>query len=74
MCAQDISSSMSPSERQQLLVSHEYHSSLTTLVQLLSPFAPHIASQLWEGEYRDKRCMVLRGEEIMEEDTVHARR
>ena len=54
---------MSLSERQQFLVSHEYHSSFTTLVQLLSPFAPHIASQLWEGEYMQgyKRCMLMRG-------------
>ena len=41
---------VAPRERQQLLVSREYHTSLTTVLQLMSPLAPHITSQLWEGE------------------------
>ena len=41
---------VAPWERQQVLVSSEYHTSLTTVLQLMSPLAPHITSQLWEGE------------------------
>ena len=41
---------VAPHERQQVLVSSEYHTSLTTVLQLMSPLAPHITSQLWEGE------------------------
>ena len=28
----------------------EFHASLSTLVRLLAPMAPHLASELWEGE------------------------
>ena len=34
------------------MVSSEYHTSLTTLIQLMSPLTPYITSQLWEGQLR----------------------
>ena len=33
-----------------LVPSLEYHLALRTLLLLLSPMAPHITSELWEGE------------------------
>ena len=49
-------SHLSPVEKQQVAVSREYHSSLAIGLQLISPIAPHIASQLWEGKLREDAC------------------
>ena len=49
-------SQLSPVEKQQVAVSREYHSSLAIGLQLISPIAPHIASQLWEGKLREDIC------------------
>ena len=42
-----------------MAVSHEYHSSLAIGLQLISPIAPHIASQLWEGKLSLSICYTM---------------
>jgi len=39
-------------DSQSVLGSEEFHQSLLTLCTLLAPMAPHIASELWQGELR----------------------
>ena len=34
-----------------VLHSEEFHQSLVTLCTLLAPMAPHMASELWNGEF-----------------------
>ena len=41
------------------MVSPDYHHTLATLLKLLSPFAPHIASQLWEGKEEEEEVVVV---------------